>query len=57
MDIDIDIDLQANFIKSTSYEGINPLENQLIADSILNHPKYAQYFKKRVCIKYVPDPK
>ena len=24
---------------------------------LLNHPKYAQYFKKRVCVRYVPDQK
>lgn len=24
---------------------------------LLNHPKYAQYFKRRVCVRYVPDPK
>ena len=28
-----------------------------IVDSIFDHPKYAQYFKKRTCVKYVVDPK
>ncbi len=38
-------------------ELINSFENQIDSSSVLNHPKYAQYFKKRVCIKYVSDPK
>jgi hypothetical protein len=35
----------------------SPFENQFHTSSLLNHPKYAQYFKKRVCTKYVPDSK
>ncbi len=49
--------LNASLNKHKHKELINSFENQIYSSSLLNHPKYAQYFKKRVCVKYVPDPK
>lgn len=40
-----------------NFELSNSDEANINSVGLLNHPKYAQYFKKRVCVRFVPDAK
>ena len=61
----VKLDLSSSFgstkqIKSNenaTYHDASDDASYTSSNMLLNHPKYAQYFQKRVCMRYVPDPK
>jgi hypothetical protein len=58
---DVKLDLSnsissTKLIKSNDYDPSDDV-SYASSNTLLNHPKYAQYFQRRVCVRYVPDPK
>ena len=58
---ELKLDLSTKSIKSSDNQMYSDAADEVTFSSssnkLLNHPKYAQYFQRRVCVRYVPDPK